>query len=197
MIEPNYAVYRQQLKSLNANMAETDIYKWWVTSTYGKWHVQTEPILGDDGKYHFIYNSVRDDGKLYVGKHSTNKLDDGYQGSGTEVGESIRNGHKFITTPLCFFITADEAYAAEKRIVNNRFLRESRDIVLNQTEGGKGYPRVVNNKPQPSSPSSHLPNVNPAVQAIASQYQTWCGEPLQKRHYHRIDFWNRMNQRIV
>ena len=161
MIEPNFAVYRHQLKTLKPEMSETDIYTWWVKSTYGNWHVETSPILGDDGKYHFIYSSVRDDGKLYVGKHSTPNLDDGYSGSGTEVKESMNNGHKFSTTPLCFFITADEAYAAEKRIVNNRFLRESKDIVLNKTEGGKGYPHF----PKKVVPRTNqaLPPVNNAI----------------------------------
>ena len=32
----------------------------------------------DQRKYHYIYKITRDDGKYYIGLHSTDDLDDGY-----------------------------------------------------------------------------------------------------------------------
>ena len=140
MIEPNYAVYRSQMINLNANIKETDIYIMWITFLYGEWKIHTNPIRGNDGEYHFIYISVCDDGRIYIGKHSTDNLDDGYQGSGTEVKKLRAAGHAFLTFPLEFCRTSEEALAREKDIVNTRFITESTELVLNKTIGGAdGY----------------------------------------------------------
>lgn len=40
--------------------------------------------------YHFIYKTSSKSGKYYIGRHSTNKIDDGYLGSGNWV-KSIKN----------------------------------------------------------------------------------------------------------
>ena len=44
----------------------------------------------DQRKYHYIYKITRDDGKYYIGMHSTDDLDDGYFGSGQRISRSIK-----------------------------------------------------------------------------------------------------------
>ena len=46
---------------------------------------------GDKRKYHYIYKVTRDDGKYYIGMHSTNELEDGYFGSGKLITRSKKN----------------------------------------------------------------------------------------------------------
>ena len=141
MINPNYAVYRKQLKSLKQDMSETDIYQWYMGVVDPGWSVQTTPALGDDGKYHYVYITERDDGKIYFGKHTAEDLNDEYIGSGYDIQDGKTSGRTFKNTKLQFFRNSDEAFAAEKRIVNAAFLTSP--LVLNHVEGGKGEERAT------------------------------------------------------
>ena len=40
--------------------------------------------------YHFIYKTISDSGKYYIGRHSTKNLNDGYFGSGKWI-RSLKN----------------------------------------------------------------------------------------------------------
>lgn len=44
----------------------------------------------DNRKYHYIYKITRDDGRFYIGLHSTDDLEDDYFGSGTKIKRSIK-----------------------------------------------------------------------------------------------------------
>ena len=48
----------------------------------------------DKRKYHYIYKITRDDGRYYIGMHSTDDLDDGYFGSGKRITRSIKKHGK-------------------------------------------------------------------------------------------------------
>lgn len=144
MYNPDYSTYRSQMKNLNPDLQETEIYSMWKSVMEPGWNVQTSPAIGVDGLYHFLYITERlDDGKIYVGKHSTRDLNDGYQGSGYDIQDGIKLGKRFKTTKLHFFKTENEAYAAEKNIVNLPFINSK--YVLNHVGGG------ISDKPDPPS----------------------------------------------
>jgi len=89
--------------------------------------------------YHYVYqieNLINK--KIYIGKHSTQNLDDGYMGSGVVLNKAIKkygieNFRKII---LQVFDSEKDALAHEKELVTEEFL--SRDDVYNLNLGGKG-----------------------------------------------------------
>lgn len=48
----------------------------------------------DQRAYHYIYKITRDDGRYYIGMHSTDDLDDGYFGSGQRISRSVKKHGK-------------------------------------------------------------------------------------------------------
>ena len=99
-------------------------------------------------KYHFIYHIRILVGKhknyFYIGKRSTNNIDDGYCGSGTKVSRIIKSlrkkGYKdseiYKRTILAWATCDADAYElesiyADEKIINNKFC-------LNLKKGGEG-----------------------------------------------------------
>lgn len=76
-------------------------------------------------------------GKIYVGVHRTNDLDDGYLGSGKKIKQSIDllGVENFKREVLHFCSSEDEMFAKEAEIVNREFVRRS--DTYNMTLGGK------------------------------------------------------------
>jgi Zn-finger domain-containing protein len=90
-------------------------------------------------KYHFIYKTTNlKNGKFYVGMHSTNKLDDGYLGSGTRLRRSIRKNGKenFKLEILEFFSDRSSLVEREKQLVNESLLKDP--MCMNMCVGGEG-----------------------------------------------------------
>ena len=88
---------------------------------------------------HIIYRTTNlVTGKIYVGKHTTQNIDDGYLGSGNVILNSIKKHGKenFSRVILHTCETADEAYIAESKIVTPEFV--ARQDTYNQREGGLG-----------------------------------------------------------
>lgn len=134
MIQRNFASYRQQVKSMNPSLSEQDIYNLFIKDVAGNREVQSTPIVGSDGQYHEFYISVRNDGKIYCGKHSSTTTHDQYTGSGLEISDSLNAGYTFKRHTLEYFKDADSALAAEKFIVNEKFV--AHQDVLNHVPGG-------------------------------------------------------------
>ena len=89
--------------------------------------------------YTFTYETKNKiNGKIYVGVHSTSDLTDGYLGSGKLFNRALAKygEESFQCTVLKFFNTVEEAFAHEKEIVNESFLK--RDDVYNIKLGGHG-----------------------------------------------------------
>lgn len=86
--------------------------------------------------------------KIYVGVHKTNKLDDGYMGSGTVLKTAIqKHGIKNFNKEILFcFNTYKEALEKEKEIVNEGFL--SRKDTYNLRRGGNGGFDFIRKQPE-------------------------------------------------
>ena len=96
-------------------------------------------------KYYIIYQTTNKvNGKIYVGKHITENLDDGYLGSGKYLRNAIEKYgvENFERTVLFFCETEDEMNAKEKEIVNEEFL--ARKDTYNLKIGGDGGWDYVN-----------------------------------------------------
>lgn len=72
----------------------------------------------EEKKYNFTYRTISDSGKYYVGRHSTDNIDDGYQGSGKWVKMCKSSGKNLITEPLNFYNTFDELLNAEQKLLD-------------------------------------------------------------------------------
>ena len=90
-------------------------------------------------KYNFVYETTNlINGKIYIGVHSTNDLNDGYLGSGLILIDSIKKyGRKcFKREILQIFSTMEEAYSYEGELVDHAFVNDR--MTYNLVPGGKG-----------------------------------------------------------
>ena len=67
--------------------------------------------------YHYTYKITHENGKYYVGRHSTNDLNDGYMGSGIWVRQ-IKDLNSLSKQILNFYDTQDDLLEAEEDLVN-------------------------------------------------------------------------------
>lgn len=76
--------------------------------------------------------------KIYIGKHQTKNLNDGYMGSGKDIGQAkIEFGLKNFSKEILFILdTEEEMNAKEAELVSKDFLLE--DNVYNMALGGDG-----------------------------------------------------------
>jgi hypothetical protein len=100
-------------------------------------------------KYHYIYKTTNTvNKKYYVGKHSTDDMDDGYLGSGKAFTRVIRKYGKevFVKEILSFENNSDELNIKEIEIVNESLVNDplSYNIALGGQGGNLG--KVVNAK---------------------------------------------------
>lgn len=84
-------------------------------------------------------------GKFYIGKHSTNNLDDEYMGSGKYIKRAIQKYgiENFRKEILFIFTDENEAYLKEREIVNEEFIK--RTDVYNIIIGGDCFESINNN----------------------------------------------------
>lgn len=90
-------------------------------------------------KFHYIYKITRDDGKYYIGLHSTDDLDDGYFGSGQALWHSIRaHGKEKHNKEILEFLDSRVALIArEKELITEDQVKDTK--CLNLRLGG-AYP---------------------------------------------------------
>lgn len=90
-------------------------------------------------KYHFTYKTTNlINGRYYLGMHSTNRLDDGYLGSGTRLYRELNKYGRdnFKLEILDYFNTRDELVEAEKTLITEEDLNSKN--CLNLKPGGNG-----------------------------------------------------------
>lgn len=88
---------------------------------------------------HIVYKTTNNiSNEYYIGKHSTNNLDDGYMGSGVRIIRSIKKYgiDNFKREILHIFETEVEAYQYEMKEIE-RCVGDK--LLLNLTSGGEGY----------------------------------------------------------
>jgi hypothetical protein len=95
--------------------------------------------------YYLIYKTTNIiNGKIYIGAHKTNNIDDGYIGSGIKLNEDIiKYGKNSFKTEILEYLTnSEEMYQREKEIVNEDFI--IRVDTYNMIVGGSGGWEYVN-----------------------------------------------------
>ena len=97
----------------------------------------------DQRKFHYIYKITRDDGKFYIGRHSTDDLDDGYFGSGQRLWKSIKKHGKEKHSKEILEMLPDRAAlkAREAELVNHDTLKDP--LCMNLSIGGDGGAQFV------------------------------------------------------
>lgn len=91
--------------------------------------------------YHYTYKIICTEGHLkghyYLGKHSTNNLDDGYKGSGKIIKDYYKkHPNGYIKQIIQFFDSKEDAFKAEKELIGD--LHKTDKLCLNTKAGGKG-----------------------------------------------------------
>ena len=82
-------------------------------------------------------------GKIYIGVHKTNDLDDGYMGSGSLLSKAKKKyGLEYFTKEILQqFESVEEMFEAESQIVNEEFVKD--ESTYNLTPGGHIPPICV------------------------------------------------------
>lgn len=90
--------------------------------------------------YYYLYKLTNKiNGKIYVGVHQTDDVNDGYMGSGGDLLSRAKAKYGVESFDKCileFFSSAEEMYAKEREIVNEEFV--SRNDNYNVALGGRG-----------------------------------------------------------
>lgn len=98
-------------------------------------------------KYNFVYKTVNKiNGKIYIGVHSTDKLEDCYLGSGDAIKAAIKKYGKenFYREIIKIFNSRSEAFDYEKQLVDESFIKLNSNYNLDL--GGTGC-NIIKIKP--------------------------------------------------
>tara|TARA_R110000803_G_scaffold44486_4_gene94148 strand:+ start:932 stop:1888 length:957 start_codon:yes stop_codon:yes gene_type:complete len=111
-------------------------------------------------KHHYTYSiTCLVNGKIYVGRHSTNNIDDGYMGSGKLLKRAMKKygEEKFIKIILAFYESIEDCVKAEIQIVTQDFA--SRSNTYNIVVGGDNPRMYGKDNPSWKGGISKLPYI--------------------------------------
>lgn len=97
----------------------------------------------DQKIYHYVYKTTNlINQKIYIGKHSTQDIDDDYLGSGFHLKRAILKYGKnnFKKEILKYFVSSNDAYNHERNLVNDEFIL--REDTYNISIGGGDSPWI-------------------------------------------------------
>lgn len=118
-------------------------------------------------KYTIYKITNKIDSKIYIGKHQTNDLDDGYMGSG-KILRRAQNKHgleNFVKEILHVFDTEEEMNTKERELVTEEFcLREDTYNLCVGGQGGFGY---INSNPDRFLTEKRLDALNHRLGTLA------------------------------
>ena len=117
-------------------------------------------------------------GKIYIGKHSTNDIEDGYMCSGKYIKMAIsKYGVENFKKEILFtFDEEKEAYFVEKEIVNEEFIKRS--DVYNAIIGGDSFESINSNV--------ELRKEKNKKAAISMNKVTWNDPEFRRRNRERM-----------
>lgn len=121
------------------------------------------------------------DGKIYIGVHQTQDLDDGYMGSGTILRRAIQKHgiENFTKTILGVYNTPEAMFAKEAELITEDFI--GRPDTYNLRVGGMGGWDYINNTATVANKKNHLA---PSARKAAYQKLTELKlDPLWKAHW--------------
>lgn len=98
-------------------------------------------------KYYILYQTTNlVNGKIYIGKHETDNLDDGYMGSGYLLKKAIKKYgiENFTFRVLIFLHNREELNLLEESVVTQEFC--ARKDTYNINTGGNGGWHYINNQ---------------------------------------------------
>ena len=96
-----------------------------------------DPILGEDGVYHYLYKIVNNiNKKFYYGVHSTDNISDGYPGSGVILHKAYKKYgvNNFTKEILKYFSTEQQLFDAEFEIITPELILSEQ--CYNMASGG-------------------------------------------------------------
>lgn len=129
---------------------------------------------------HYVYKITNlKNGMFYIGKHSTDHVDDGYMGSGKLVRRAISKygAENFKKEILQFFETASEALLYEKELVTEELVE--RKDTYNLTVGGSGSWYAAN-------ANVELRKIKNAKAARSMNAKTWADPEFRERQRIRL-----------
>lgn len=105
---------------------------------YSKFEIISKPEMTTK-KHNLIYQTTNTvTGKIYIGRHSTNKLNDGYLGSGKEIKKDIKLfGRKIFNREILFdFDNPEDMIAKEIELLTEEFVYNDGNYNLGSGQGG-------------------------------------------------------------
>jgi len=127
-------------------------------------------MLNSSMTYHFIYKTTHQNGKYYIGRHSTENVDDGYIGSGRWPA-SIKDRSKIVREILEF---VDDAETLKQR--EGEYLREH-----------YGLPGCMNATPDPVGfDTDNNPMKDPEIAKKISGNNHWLAKNPERKEDFRV-----------